>query len=139
MGLEIPIRGKTKLANKPVNVIKARLSPTEYSKLSIAPILWILRILRTRIPGIKVRKIKPTICLRTGVSKPKPASPTRPSTPSKTPSEKYRHFLISQSLGSVITVYPHLRSNLSRFLDLLCVHMTFHNLLPLYPKFLFSC
>ena len=39
IGLKIPIRGNIKLANKPVNITKARLSPTEYTKLSIAFIL----------------------------------------------------------------------------------------------------
>ncbi|GAI00145.1 unnamed protein product, partial [marine sediment metagenome] len=58
IGLEMPRRGKAKLANNPENITKAMLKPTEYSRLSIMPTLWILRILRTRIPGTKVRKIK---------------------------------------------------------------------------------
>ncbi|MBA7646799.1 hypothetical protein ES703_54565 [subsurface metagenome] len=71
IGLEIPIGGKAKFTNSPKNIIEARLSPTEYSRLSIMLTLWILRILRMRIPGMKVRKIKPTICLKPGTSKPK--------------------------------------------------------------------
>ena len=39
IGLEIPITGRAKLATTPENIIKARLSPTEYSRLSIKPIL----------------------------------------------------------------------------------------------------
>ena len=101
IGLEIPIRGKAKLAASPENIIKARLNPTEYSRLSIMPILWILRILRRRIPGMKVRKIKPMICLKPGTSKPKPASPIKPNVANKIASDKYRHFLISQSLSGV--------------------------------------
>ena len=54
-----------------------------------------------RMPGTKVRKIKPIICLKTGMSKPKPASPTRPSMASKIASDEHRHFLISQSLGGI--------------------------------------
>ena len=39
IGLAIPITGKAKLATTPENIIKARLNPTEYSRLSIKPIL----------------------------------------------------------------------------------------------------
>ena len=39
IGLEIPIRGKAKLAASPEKKIKARLNPTEYSRLSVMPIL----------------------------------------------------------------------------------------------------
>ena len=101
IGLEIPIAGKAKLAASPENITKAMLSPTEYNRLSIMPILWILRILRIRIPGTKVRKIKPTICLKPGISKPKPARPISPSMANKIASDKLRHFLISQSLTGV--------------------------------------
>ncbi|GAI11030.1 unnamed protein product [marine sediment metagenome] len=79
--------------------MKAMLKPTEYSRLSTAPILWILKILRIRMPGIKVRKIKPTTCLKIGMSKPKAASPTSPSTASKIASANRKHLLISQSLN----------------------------------------
>jgi len=101
IGLEIPIRGKAKLANSPENIIKAMLNPTEYSRLSIMPTLWILRILRIRIPGMKVRKIKPMICLKPGTSKPKPASPINPNAASKIASDRLKHLLISQSLTGV--------------------------------------
>ena len=101
IGLEIPIRGRAKLAASPENIIKARLNPTEYSRLSIMPTLWILRILRMRIPGMKVRKTKPMICLKPGTSKPKPASPINPDVANKRASDNLRHLLISQSLTGV--------------------------------------
>ena len=101
IGLGIPIRGKAKLAATPENIIKARLNPTEYSRLSITPILWILRILRMRIPGMKVRKTKPVICLKPGTSKPKKPRPTSPNVTNERASDKLKHFLISQSLGGI--------------------------------------
>ena len=102
IGLEMPMKGRMKLMNAPKNITKARLNPTEYTKLSVMPTLWILRILRIRMPGMKVTKMKPTICLNPGTSKPKLASPISPSMANKTASDKRRHFLISQSLGVVI-------------------------------------
>ena len=107
IGLEIPIRGKVKLATTPEKIIKARLNPTEYSRLSITPTSWILRILRMRIPGIKVRKTKPTICLKPGTSKPKLASPINPNVANQIASDKLRHFLISQSLTGITCQQPH--------------------------------
>ena len=104
IGLEIPIRGKAKLISNPENITKATLKPTEYSRLSIMPTLWILRILRMRIPGMKVRKTKPAICLKPGISKPRPPSPTKPSMASRMANDKRKHFLISQSLGEIIRV-----------------------------------
>jgi len=53
------------------------------------------------MPGTKVRKTKPIICLKTGMSKPKPASPISPSVANKIASAKHRQFLISQSLGGI--------------------------------------
>ena len=57
-----------------------------------------------RIPGMKVRKMKPAICLKPGISKPRPPSPTKPSIASRTANDKRKHFLISQSLGDIIRV-----------------------------------
>jgi len=64
-------------------------------------VLWMRRILRMRKPGTKVKKMKPTICLKTGISKPKVASPTRTRVANKITADKFRHFLISQSVGNV--------------------------------------
>jgi hypothetical protein len=82
-------------------ITKAILSPTEYSKLSIRPVLWILRM---RMPGTKVRKTKPTICLRIGMSKPGAPSPTSPTAANKIASDNHWQFLISQFLSGVILV-----------------------------------
>ena len=53
------------------------------------------------MPGMKVRKIKPMICLKPGASKPKPASPISPNVASKIASDKLRDLLISQSLTGI--------------------------------------
>lgn len=101
IGLEIPAKGRTEFISAPLNITKATLKPTEYTRLSIVPMLWIRRILRIRMPGMKVRKLKPTICLKPGTSKPKLASPISPSVSNRRTSDKSRHFLTSQSLGGV--------------------------------------
>ena len=101
IGLKIPITGKAKFINNPENIMKAKLNPIEYNRLSIMPTLWILRILRMRMPGTKVRKMKPTICLKPGTSKPKPARPISPSMANRIASDRLRHFLISQSLTGI--------------------------------------
>ena len=54
-----------------------------------------------RMPGMKVTKIKPMICLKPGASKPKPASPIKPDVANKITSDKLKHLLISQSLGGI--------------------------------------
>lgn len=54
-----------------------------------------------RMPGMKVRKIKPTICLRPGISKPKAASPISPRVANNSPRQNAKHFWICQSLGGV--------------------------------------
>ena len=54
------------------------------------------------MPGIKVRKIKLIICLKTGISKPETASHTKATAASEKAIDIHRHFLISQSLGSTI-------------------------------------
>jgi len=101
IGLEIPTTGRAKLATRPEKKVIARLNPTEYNRLSMIPILWILRILRIRIPGMKVRKKKPVICLKPRISKPSLASPINPNVVNKMASDRPRHFLISQSLGQI--------------------------------------
>ena len=53
------------------------------------------------MPGMKVRKIKPTVCLKTGMSKPKAASPISPSIASNKLRQSVKHLLISQSLGGL--------------------------------------
>ena len=58
--------------------------------------LWTLRILIIRMPGIKVKKIKPIICLRPGISKPRPASPTSPSIASKIANDNLSNLVIFQ-------------------------------------------
>jgi len=97
----MPIKGRVKFVSAPINIIEARLKPTEYARLSIMPTLWILKILRIRIPGTKVRKLKTTICLKPRTSKPKLASPISPRVANRRASDKHRHFLTSQSLGGV--------------------------------------
>ena len=52
IGFEIPTKGYKKFINTPVNIRNDRLSPTEYKIASIVFILYNLRILRTRIPGM---------------------------------------------------------------------------------------
>lgn len=53
------------------------------------------------MPGTKVRKIKPTICLKAGMSKPRAASPISPSMASNRLKQSAKHLLISQSLIGV--------------------------------------
>jgi len=99
IGLETPTEDSAKSANAPINITKVRLSPTEYARLSIQLILWILRTLRIRIPGMKVRKIKPTICLRTGTSAPRTASQTRIKMATVIARQKIKHLLTGQLIG----------------------------------------
>jgi hypothetical protein len=46
-----------------------------------------------------VRKIKPTICLRIGMSKPEAPSPTNPTAANRIANANRKHSLISQLLG----------------------------------------
>ncbi len=54
---------------KPKSIKKATLSPTDRTIFSTKPSLFNFRMKRKRKPGIKVRKIKPEICLKTGISR----------------------------------------------------------------------
>ena len=54
---------------KPKSIEKAMLSPTDKTIFSSKPSLFNFRIERRRKPGIKVKKIKPTTSLTTGMSK----------------------------------------------------------------------
>jgi len=54
---------------KPKSIEKATLIPTDKTIFSVSPSLFILRASRKRKPGIKVKKIKPKICLKSGMFK----------------------------------------------------------------------
>lgn len=101
IGLRIPTRGKIIFINNPRNITKAMLSPTEYKKASILLKLSILRILKIRIPGTKLRKKKPTICLIMGISYPINDSAISPALAAVIASNIRRHFLISQLLNAI--------------------------------------
>jgi hypothetical protein len=55
---------------KPTNIRNERLKPIEYNILLIEPNLCNARTLRIRIPGIKVRYIIHTSCLKIGILRP---------------------------------------------------------------------
>ncbi|MBT9139277.1 MAG: hypothetical protein DDT31_01860 [Syntrophomonadaceae bacterium] len=57
-----------------------------------------------RMPGIKVRKIKPTTCLKTGASKPRAAKPVSTKLAKRMASATYRHFLIRQLLSITLNI-----------------------------------
>jgi hypothetical protein len=99
IGLEIPIKGRAKFVSAPINMTEARLSPTEYTRLSIIPASWILRILRMIMPGTKVRKTKPIVGHMTGISIPTLASPINANIASMIASEKAKHLSIFQLVG----------------------------------------
>jgi hypothetical protein len=54
---------------KPINIKKARLSPTDKTIVSVRCGLSILNTLRRRSPGINTRKIKPKTCRTKAISK----------------------------------------------------------------------
>jgi hypothetical protein len=54
---------------KPINIKKARLSPTDKTTVSVRCGLSILNTLRRRNPGINTRKIKPKTCRTKAISK----------------------------------------------------------------------
>ena len=71
IGFEIPMCGNRLLIKHPLNITKVILRPIEYRRVLTRDKLWTFRILRMRIPGMKVRKRNPTTCLRTGMPNPK--------------------------------------------------------------------
>ena len=69
IGFEIPRSGYNILMNNPKNIKKAILNPTEYKIVSIVLSLFNFSICRINNPGKTVRKRKPKICLKNGISK----------------------------------------------------------------------
>ena len=98
-GLETPIMGRTRCIKSPVNKEKAILNPIVYKRVSVMLILCIFRILRIINPGTKVRKVKPTTCLKPGMER---FAETIISTASAIDIVTKTKLLIFQSFGIVI-------------------------------------
>jgi len=98
-GLDTPTMGRTRCIKSPVNIEKAILNPTEYSRVSVTLILCIFRILRIISPGTRARKKKPITCLKPGMGK---LEETIISTASVIDAVTKRKLVIFQSFGMVI-------------------------------------
>jgi hypothetical protein len=73
----MPMSGKSEFIKKDIHITKVRLKPTDNNSVSTAPKRCSFRRRRMMKPGIKVRKIKPTVCLKTGISNPRAANATK--------------------------------------------------------------
>ena len=82
---------------KPTNIKNERPKPIEYNKLLTDPNLFSLKTLRIRIPGIKVRYIKQTNCLKRGILKLIESKPMDPHNKSWNVKTIISNFLIGQS------------------------------------------
>jgi hypothetical protein len=63
----MPARGRTKFIKAELNMVSARLSPTEYARHSTQPVLCMRSILSSNMPGMKVIIRKPQTWVSIGI------------------------------------------------------------------------
>jgi len=78
IGLSNPTKRQMVFKRNPVNIMMEILSPIAYSSDSTRLMLYNLRALRTKMPGINVRYMKPTNCRKKAIGKPRISSPITP-------------------------------------------------------------